>query len=369
MSLPAAPLVMSREQRDELEAMSRSGVLPHRVVRQAEVLLLAADGVANEVIARRCGVAPNTVRRWRRRFAESGVSGVGRVAPGRGRPPVISDELEMAIVADTVAAAPDDGSVCWSTRAMAARHGVGKDSVARIWRRHGLRPWRIDVFKLSNDKNFEEKLRDVVGLYLDPPEAAVVFSFDEKTQVQALDRTQPSLPIRRGRAATMTHDYKRNGTVDLFAALNVATGEVLHQTRRRHTGTDVLAFFRWIDLHTPRHLNVHVILDNLSAHKSEPVRKWLANPKRRRWHLHYTPTSASWLNLVEGWFSILTRKALKHNSFCSVAELTETIDNWTAHWNHNPRPFIWTKFPNPIIAQTRRARLTLNRATKSATHH
>ena len=203
-----------------------------------------------------------------------------------------------------------------------ARHGVGKDIIARVWRERGLRPWRVDVFKLSNDKNFEAKLRDVVGLYLDPPEAAVVFSFDEKTQVQALDRTQPSLPLRRGRAATMTHDYKRNGTVDLFAALNVATGEVLHQTRRRHTGADVLAFFRWIDVHTPRDLDVHVILDNLSAHKSEPVRKWLANPERRRWHLHYTPTSASWLNLVEGWFSILTRKALKHNSFTSVAVAT-----------------------------------------------
>ncbi len=369
MSLPAAPLVLSREQRDELEKVARSGVSAYRVVRQAEVLLLAADGLANEEIARRCGVAPNTVRRWRTRFAESGVAGVGRVAPGRGRPRVVTGGREEAIVADTLTRRPDDGSVSWSTRTLAARHGVGKDTVARIWRRHGLRPWRADVFKLSNDRDFEAKLRDVVGLYLDPPEAAVVFSFDEKTQVQALDRTQPSLPLRRGRAATMTHDYKRNGTVDLFAALNVATGEVLHQTRRRHTGADVLAFFRWIDLHTPRHLDIHVILDNLSAHKSEPVQKWLANPKRRRWHLHYTPTSASWLNLIEGWFSILTRKALKHNSFTSVAELTETIDNWTAHWNDDPRPLIWTKLPNTILANTRRARITLNRATKSATDH
>ena len=231
--------------------LSRSGVVPNRVARQARVLLLAAEGVANEETARRVGVAPNTVRAWRRGFESGGLGWLGTVAPGRGPERCLSADQEAAIVADTLHVEPPDGAVCWSTRALGARHGVGKDIIARVWRERGLRPWRVDVFKLSNDKNFEAKLRDVVGLYLDPPEAAVVFSFDEKTQVQALDRTQPSLPLRRGRAATMTHDYKRNGTVDLFAALNVATGEVLHQTRRRHTGADVLAFFRWIDVHTP----------------------------------------------------------------------------------------------------------------------
>ena len=369
MSLPAAPLRISRVQRDELERLRRSGVTPQRVVRQVEVVLLAAEGVANEEAARRVGVAPNTVRAWRRGFESGGLGWLGTVAPGRGPARALGAEAEAAIIADTLTVEPPDGASRWSTRAMAARFGVGKDFVARTWREAGLRPWRTDVFKVSADPDFEAKLRDVVGLYLDPPEAAAVFSFDEKTQVQALDRTQPSLPLRRGRAATMTHDYRRNGTVDLFAALNVATGEVLHQTRRRHTGDDVLAFFRWIDLHTPKQLDVHVILDNLSAHKSEPVRKWLANPKRRRWHLHYTPTSASWLNLVEGWFSILTRKALKHNSFTSVAELTEVIDNWTAHWNHDPQPLIWTKPPNTIITKVRRARATLNRANKPATDH
>ena len=197
-------------------------------------------------------------------------------------------------------------------------------------------------------------------------EAAAVFSFDEKTQVQALDRTQPGLPMKRGRAQTMTHDYKRFGTLDLFAALNVATGEVLHQTRRRHTGKDVLAFFKWVDLHTPRHLEVHIVLDNLSAHKSQPVRDWLAHPKRARWHLHFTPTSSLWLNLIESWFSILTRKALTNNSFNSVADLTDTIDTWTEHWNQNPQPLAWTKSANDIIAKTRRAQTALN---KSATHH
>ncbi len=349
--------------------MAASCALEFRVVRQAGVLLMAADGVANEEIARRAGVRPNTVRAQRRRFEREGLASVGVVAPGRGRPRSVGGDAVAAIVADTLYEAPDDGSACWSTRQMAARHGVGKDMVARIWRERGLKPWRADVFKLSADPRFEEKLVDVVGLYANPPERAAVFSFDEKTQVQALDRTQPSLPVKPGRARTMTHDYKRHGTLDLFAALNVATGEVLHQTRRRHTGKDVLAFFKWIDLHTPRHLDVHIVLDNLSAHKSQPVRDWLSHPKRDRWHLHFTPTSSSWLNLIEGWFSILTRKALKNNSFNSVQDLEETIDTWTTHWNENPRPLKWTKPANDILAKTRRAQTALNHSTKSATHH
>ena len=289
---------------------------------------------------------------------------MGKIAPERGRKPVIAAAAVEAIVSDTLHSVPDDGSAAWSTRSMAARHGVGKDTVARIWRARGLRPWRAETFKLSTDPDFEAKLTDVVGLYVDPPERAAVFSFDEKTQVQALDRTQPSLPMKPGRARTLTHDYKRNGTIDLFAALNVATGEVLHQTRRRHTGRDVLAFFKWIDLHTPRHLDVHIVLDNLSAHKSQPVRQWLDHPRRKRWHLHFTPTSSSWLNLIEGWFSVLTRKALTNNSFDSVADLTDTIDTWTQHWNDNPQPLVWTRPANDIIAQVKRGQAALN---KSAT--
>jgi len=249
---------------------------------------------------------------------------------------------------------------------MAQRHGVGKDTVARIWKARNLRPWRVDTFKLSADPDFEAKLCDVVGLYLDPPQRAVVFSFDEKTQCQALDRTQPSLPIKPGRGKTMTHDYKRNGTTDLFAAMNVATGEVLHDTRQRHTGDDVLAFFKRIDLHVPDSLDIHVVLDNLSAHKSKPVKDWLADPKRARWHLHFTPTSSSWLNLIEGWFSVLTRKALTNNSFTSVAQLADTIDLWASHWNDNPQPFVWTKTIDDIITKVKRGRAAL---TESATHH
>jgi transposase len=315
------------------------------------------------------GTYPNTVAAWRDRFVEAGVEGVGVIAPGRGRKPEIPPATIEAIVHDTLHTVPDDGSACWSTRALGAKHGVGKDTVQRIWKARKLRPWQVDAFKLSNDPNFEAKLVDVVGLYLDPPERAVVFSLDEKTQCQALDRTQPSLPLKPGRGRTMTHDYKRNGTVDLFAAMNVATGEVLHDTRRSHAGADVLAFFKWIDIHVPRDLDVHVVLDSLSAHNSEPVRTWLAHPKRARWHLHFTPTSASWLNLIEGWFSVLTRKALTNASFTSTRQLEDAIDVWASHWNDDPQPFVWTKPVDKIITKVKRGRATLDRVTESATHH
>ena len=365
----APPLAVSDEDRTELERLSRSVCEPVRVVRQARALLLAAAGAANEETARCVGVAPNTVRAWRRGFAAGGLGWLGTVAPGRGPQRSLSAAQQAEIVSDTLHAEPPGAAVCWSTREMAARHGVGKDVVARVWREHGLRPWLADVFKLSADPDFEAKLTDVVGLYLKPPERAVVFSFDEKTQIQAIDRTQPSLPMRPGRNRTVTHDYRRNGTTDLFAALDAATGEVLHQTRRRHTGDDVLALFKQIDSHTPAGLDVHVILDNVSAHKSEPVRKWLSNPRRERWHLHFTPTSTSWANLVECWSSILARKALKNRSFTSVADLQHAIDTRARHWNNDPQPLRWTKQAQPVIDKIKRARAALDRSTKPATHH
>lgn len=357
------------ETRAALERMARSTVLPHRKVVQAKALLALADGASVRSTAKALGSHPDTVSRWRDRLCRDGVEGVGVIAPGRGRKPEIGQDVIEAIVDDTLHSVPDDGSTCWSTRTLGARHGVGKDTVRRIWKARNLRPWLVDTFKLSNDPDFEAKLVDVVGLYLDPPQRAVVFSFDEKTQVQALDRTQPSLPLKPGRARTMTHDYKRNGTVDLFAAMNLATGEVLHDTRRRHAGVDVLAFFKWIDLHVERHLDVHVVLDNLSAHKSEPVRTWLAHPKQARWHLHFTPTSASWLNLIEGWFSVLTRKALINSSFTSVGQLEAAIDLWASHWNDDPQPFVWTKTVDDIITKVKRGRATLTALTESATDH
>ena len=251
---------------------------------------------------------------------------------------------------------------------MAARVGIGKDAVARIWADHGLKPWRVDTFKISNDPLFEQKLVDVVGLYLNPPARAVVFSFDEKTQCQALDRTQPSLPMKPGRAGTMTHDYKRNGTIDLFAAMNLATGEVLTDLQKRHAAADVLRFFKQIDATVPRGLAIHVVLDNLSAHSAPEIAKWLAHRNRRRWHLHFTPTSSSWLNLIERWFKELTDKRLRRGRFTSVADLTTAITIWAEHWNTNPKPFIWKATAEDIIAKTQRGRDALHQI-KSQTHH
>jgi len=284
--MTAVPLAVSDEQRMSLERMARSTSLPHRTVVQARALLLAADGVGTNEVARRCGTTNDSVRGWRRRFEVDGVEGVGRIAPGRGRKSWLPEGTVAEVVRITLEEKPDDTSTHWTTRSLADRLGIGKDTVARIWRDHKLKPWRVETFKLSKDARFEEKLVDIVGLYLNPPERAAVFCFDEKTQCQALDRTQPSLPMKPGRAGTMTHDYKRNGTTDLFAALNVVTGEVLYDCRKRHTGKDVLAFFKLIDLHVPRDLAVHVVLDNLSAHMSPEVTRWLDHPKRVAPALH-----------------------------------------------------------------------------------
>lgn len=366
--MTAAPLAVSDDQRRALFKMTRSTSLPHRAVLQAKALLWAADGEANEEIARRCDVDADAVRRWRRRFEEKGVEGVGVIAKGRGRRSWLPEGTVAEVIRVTLEESPTDTSTHWTTRTLAKRMGVGKDTVARIWRDHTVKPWKVETFKLSNDPRFEEKLVDVVGLYLNPPEKAVVFSFDEKTQVQALDRTQPSLPMKRGRAGTMTHDYKRHGTVDVFAALNVKTGEVIYDTRKSHTQRDVLAFFKLIDLHVPSHLEVHVVLDNLSAHMAPEVTRWLDHPKRSRWHLHFTPTSSSWLNLVERWFNELTERRLKRGIFTSVADLVSAIELWAEHWNDDPQPFIWHKAADEIIEKVRRGRAALHQI-KSATRH
>jgi transposase len=359
---------MSDQQRVELEAIAASPSLAHRAVRQARGLLEAGVGLSNEEIGRRNGVSANTVRAWRASFARRGVGGVGVVAAGRGRKPWLPEGMVAEVVRVTLNERPGDTSTHWSTRTLARRLGIGKDAVAEIWRDHQLKPWKVDTFKISNDPQFEQKLVDVVGLYLDPPDRAVVFSFDEKTQCQALDRTQPSLPMVRGRAGTMTHDYKRNGTTDLFAALNIATGEVITQCRKRHTAADVLAFFKAVDRSVPRTLEVHVVLDNLSAHKAPEVRDWLAHPRRARWHLHFTPTSSSWLNLVERWFKELTDRRLRRGTFASVPELIDAIDTWTSRRNQHPKPFTWHAAADEILQKVRRGRKTLSQV-KSKTQH
>ena len=366
--LAADPLPLSDEQRSELERIARSTSMPHRTVVRARALLAAGDGVANYEIARRVGVSANSIRKWRARFAEKGLDNFGRIAEGRGRKSWLPEGTVAEVVRVTREESPPDTSTHWTTRSIGKRFGIGKDSVARIWRDHDLKPWRVDTFKVSNDPRFEEKLVDVVGLYMNPPERAVVFSFDEKTQCQALDRTQPSLPMRPGRAGTMTHDYKRNGTTDLFAALNTATGEVMTHCHKGHTSADVLAFFKMIDRSVARNLQIHVVLDNLSAHKGPEIKEWLADPKRRRWHLHFTPTSSSWVNLVERWFKELTDRRLRRGTFTSVPALVEAIQLWAEHWNEEPKPFVWHAAAEEIIAKVRRGRAALTQV-KSATHH
>jgi len=367
---PSPPLVVSAEERALLARMARSSTLPAREVIEARGLVLAVDGVATIRIAERLGVSPDRVRRWRRRFEHRRVAGIGTVAPGRGRKRSLPAGSVREILRVTASERPPDGATHWTTRTLAGYLGVGRETVRRVWAEHGLRPWRVETFKLSNDPEFAAKLVDVVGLYVDPPERAVVLCVDEKTQVQALDRTQPSLPMIKGRAQTMTHDYKRHGTLDLFAALDVKTGAVTHALRDRHTGRDVLAFFRQIDQTVPRELDVHVVLDNLSAHKAEEVRAWLAKPRQRRWHLHFTPTSASWLNLVEGWFAKLTNRRLKRGSFMSLEHLEDAITLWAEEWNRNPTPFRWTANPNDILASIERARETLtNTNANSVSDH
>lgn len=366
--MTAAALPVSDTQRAELERMAASTSLPHRQVVQARALLWASEGVPNEEIARRSDVDSDTVRRWRSRFAEQGIAGVGVIAKGRGRKPSLGPGVVEEVLRLTHKERPADGSTHWSTRNLAARVGIGKDAVAKIWSDHNLQPWRVATFKVSNDPRFEEKLVDVVGLYMNPPARAVVFSFDEKTQCQALDRTQPSLPMKPGRAGTMTHDYKRNGTIDLFAAMNIATGEVLTDLRKGHTGADVLRFFKQIDASVPRGLAVHVVLDNLSTHSTLEIAKWLSHKDRRRWHLHYTPTSSSWLNLVERWFKELTDKRLRRGTFTSVAELTEAITTWARHWNNDPKPFIWKATTDDIITKVRRGRAALHQINTQTDH-
>lgn len=336
-------------------ARSQSGV--HREVVRAKALLMAADGAGNATVAAALSVSPATVANWRSRFAEDGLNGFGQVREGRGRKPSIPDATVERIVSLTEGARPR-GQTHWSTRTMAQAAGVSKSTVARIWKELGLKPHRVDTFKVSNDPRFEEKLVDVVGLYLNPPENAIVLCADEKSSVQALDRTQPSLPMKKGRAQTMTHDYKRNGTTTLFAALNVLTGMVIGQCLPRHRHQEFLKFLRTIDREVPQGLQIHLILDNYATHKHANVKAWLA--KHPRFHLHFIPTSSSWLNQVERWFRDLTDKALRRGVFPSVPDLIASIQEYIDTHNNDPEPYMWTATAESILAKVARARTTLS---------
>jgi transposase len=317
---------------------------------------MAADGISNTEISERLEVSRNTVLGWRARFETQGLHEFGKVRPGRGRKTSIPDEVVADIVDRTLHTTPP-GETHWSTRSMAKASGVSSYTVQKIWSSRGIKPHRVETFKLSNDKQFEEKLTDVVGLYLNPPDKAVVLCVDEKSQIQALDRTQASLPMKKGRGGTMTHDYKRHGTTTLFAALNVVTGVVFGKCLPRHRHGEFLAFLKLINRNVPRGLDVHLIVDNYGTHKHPNVHAWLkANP---RFHLHFTPTSSSWLNLVERWFRDLTDKAIRRGVFGSVPQLIEAIDAYLAAHNDDPKPFVWTATAEAIIEKVRRGRVAL----------
>jgi transposase len=338
-------LTVTDDDREVLERWSRRPKSPHSIAQRARIVLLAADDLSNIDVAERVGVNPATVLKWRKRFVERGLDGLID-EPRPGTPRSISDADVEAVVVATLEDTPL-GATHWSTRDLAAKTGMSASSIGRIWQAFGLKPWLTDSFKLSADPQFVDKVRDVVGLYMNPPDHAVVLCVDEKTSIQALDRTQPALPMRPGQVERRTHDYKRNGVTDLFAALNVATGQIIHQTRPQHRAVEFRQFLDAIDAAVPDDLAVHVVMDNASTHKTPAIHKWqLRHP---RFSFHFTPTSSSWLNLVERWFTELTRKMLQRSAHHNVKELTADLDHWIATWNYEPKPFIWHKTADQIL--------------------
>ena len=349
----AEPLPMTEEQRRTLEAWGRAKTTPQRTVLRARVCLLAAQGWSNSSIAKELRVSRPTVIQWRQRFASQGPEGISVDAPHGSSPRALHADKVKEIVEATLHTTPKDATH-WSVRTMAKAQGVGKSTVQRIWDAHGLQPHRMETFKLSKDKRFVEKLTDVVGLYLNPPDKAVVLCVDEKSQVQALDRTQPGLPMKKGRCGTMTHDYKRNGTTCLFAALNVLEGKVIGSCYPRHRNIEFLKFLRNIDRQVHKDLAIHIILDNYGTHNHPNVKAWLG--KRPRFHLHFTPTSSSWLNLVERFFGEITRKRIRRGVFRSVAELVAAIEEYIRSNNESPKPFVWRRKADEILEKIARCK-------------
>jgi transposase len=322
-------------------------------VDRAQIVLAAAEGQSSRAIAKERGMSRATALLWIRRYESEGIGGIERDRPRSGRPRTITLESESEVIDKTVNETPPaEVATHWSTRLMATATGYSREAIGRIWRKYALKPHQLKRFKLSRDPRLVEKIHDVVGLYLDPPLNAVVFSFDEKSQMQALDRTQPGLPLKKGRAGTMTHDYKRHGTTTLFAALNVATGETIHECMPRHRHQEFLKFLRKVERSVEPGLDIHVILDNYATHKHENVRKWLARMKRV--HLHFIPTGASWLNMVERLFSELTERQLRRLAVNSVPELEAVVLRYLDHRNAQPKPFVWTKTAAQIIAKIER---------------
>ena len=356
MNHPAQALSLTEEDRQVLERWVRAHTTSQQVVKRARIILLAAEGMSNSDIAQEVGFSRPTVIEWRKRFVSEGVKTLTKIRPGRGAKPKINKEKIQQIVEATLHTKPKNATH-WSCRTMAKEQGVSASTINRIWKAHGLQPHRVETFKLSKDAKFEEKLTDIVGLYLNPPEKAVVLCMDEKTQIQALDRTQPSLPMKKGRCGTMTHDYKRNGTTSLFAALNLLEGTVIGECHSRHRHQEFLKFLRRLDKKFPKGLALHIILDNYATHKHPEVKKWLK--KHPRFKLHFTPTSSSWLNLVERVFGELTAKRIRRGVFHSVPELIDAIYKYIDTYNKNPKPLVWTAKVEDILRKLSKCKAIL----------
>jgi transposase len=342
---PAVSIELTSEERAQLEAWARRRTSAQALAARSRIVLLAADGLNNTEIAQRLGVHRPMVRKWRSRFAEQRLDGLVD-EPRPGRPRTVTDEQVEEVIVKTLETTPSDATH-WSTRSMAAEVGLSREAVGRIWRAFGLQPHRQETWKLSKDPQFVDKVRDVVGLYLNPPERAVVLCVDEKSQIQALDRSAPILPILPGTPQRATHDYKRAGTSSLYAALDICTGKVIGRLHARHRAIEFKKFLQAIDAEVPAELTVHLVLDNSSTHKTPAIKKWLlAHP---RFELHFTPTSSSWLNLVERWFAELTTKKLRRGTHRSVGQLNTDIRAWIQTWNQDPQPFVWTKTADEIL--------------------
>lgn len=352
-----ARIVLERKARSELERLLADGNTPQKIAKRARIVIMTADGYGVMAIMREVGVSKTTVWRWQEYFAEAGVKGL---VEGRSKPPgrkPLCAAVKLAVVEKTVKERPANATH-WSVRSMAEEMGISHTSVQRIWAEHGLKPHLMRSFKVSNDPDFAAKVEDIVGLYVDPPERAVVLSVDEKSQIQALDRTQPGLPLKKGRAGTMTHDYKRNGTTCLFAALNVLEGTVIGSCYPRHRNIEFLKFLRKINSETRKELDLHLILDNYGTHTHPNVKKWLE--KRPRFHLHFIPTSSSWVNLIERWFAELTEKRVRRGVFKSVPDLIAVIEDFMRAYNENPKPFVWTKKVDQILEKVNRCKAIMN---------
>lgn len=343
--------------RNRLSRYSKASNVSPKLRVRSRIILLADEGKTNQQIAAELGIDEPQVGRWRKRFAQQGLPGIEKDKSRPGRIKALDRQKESEIIRKTIETKPK-GATHWSRSLMAAATGVSESTVGRVWARNGLKPHRLRTFKLSNDKRFEEKLEDIVGLYLAPPEHAVVFSCDEKSQIQALDRTQPGLPLKKGRCQTMTHDYKRNGTTSLFAALEVATGKVVGKCMNKHRHEEWLKFLRLIEKNSPAGKQIHIICDNYATHKHAKVKAWLE--KRPHIHVHFTPTSASWLNMVERFFRDLTEKCVRRGVFHHVEELERAICEYIEAHNEDPTPFIWTAKASDILEKVKRGRAKLN---------